>query len=134
MQYAYMSLWSLMASPLFYSGDMSKLDEFTLNILCNNEVIDVNQDTLGESGLVINHPDSCFLMVKNLFDGSKAVGLFNRSREQKKITAEWAELQIEGKRAVRDIWRQRNMGAFNRKFSAVVPAQGVFMIKISPGR
>ena len=44
MQYAYMSMWSLMAAPLIYSGDMSKLDEFTLNILCNTEVIEVNQD------------------------------------------------------------------------------------------
>lgn len=44
MQYAYMSMWSLMAAPLIYSGDMSKLDEFTLNVLCNPEVIEVNQD------------------------------------------------------------------------------------------
>ena len=33
-----------MAAPLIYSGDMSKLDEFTLNVLCNPEVIEVNQD------------------------------------------------------------------------------------------
>jgi alpha-galactosidase len=36
-QYSYMSLWALMASPLFFSGDMTKLDEFTLNVLCNPE-------------------------------------------------------------------------------------------------
>jgi alpha-galactosidase len=131
-QYAYMSLWSLMSSPLIYSGDMSKLDEFTLNILCNNEVIEVNQDPLGECGLVINQPDSCFLMVKNLIDGSKALGLFNRSKKQREVTAGWAELQIEGKLTVRDIWRQKNLGIFSNKFSASVPAQGVFLVKISP--
>src|ERR1035441_1429220 len=42
-QYSYMSMWALMASPLFYSGDMGSLDEFTLNVLCNAEVIDVDQ-------------------------------------------------------------------------------------------
>jgi alpha-galactosidase len=131
MQYSYMSLWSLMASPLFYSGDMSKLDEFTLNILCNNEVIDVNQDPLGESGLVIERPDSCFLMIKNLYDGSKAVGLFNRSIAPKEVTADWAELKIEGKQLVRDIWRQKNIGSFKSKFSAMVPPHGVVMVKIS---
>jgi alpha-galactosidase len=46
-QYAFMSLWSLMAAPLFYSGDMGRLDEFTLNLLCNPEVIEINQDMLG---------------------------------------------------------------------------------------
>ena len=43
-QYSYMSLWCLMASPLFFSGDMNRLDEFTLNVLCNAEMIEVNQD------------------------------------------------------------------------------------------
>ena len=132
MQYAYMSLWSLMASPLFYSGDMSRLDKFTLNILCNNEVIDVNQDPLGESGLVINHNDSSFLMVKNLYDGSKAVGLFNRGKEQREVTAEWTELQIEGRQTVRDIWRQKDLRILNYKFSTIVPAQGVVLVKMTP--
>jgi len=53
---------------LIYSGDMSKLDEFTLNVLCNPEVIEVNQDPLGECGLVIKKPNDCFLMVKNMAD------------------------------------------------------------------
>ncbi len=130
-QYAYMSLWSLMAAPLIYSGDMTKLDEFTLNILCNPEVIDVDQDPLGESAKVIHHADSCFLMVKNLIDGSKAVGLFNRGDKAMTITAPWEELQIKGKRYVRDIWRQRNIGKYRHEFSAVVPAQGVVMVKVS---
>jgi alpha-galactosidase len=132
MQYAYMSLWSLMASPLFYSGDMSKIDEFTLNILCNNEVIEVNQDPLGESGLVIHHPDSCFLMVKNLYDGSKAVGMFNRGKSLREVTAEWPELGIEGKQTVRDLWRHKNIRSSSKKFRAKVPPQGVVMVKISP--
>lgn len=132
MQYAYMSLWSLMASPLFYSGDMSRLNKFTLNILCNNEIIEVNQDPLGESGLVINHPDSTFLMVKNLYDGSKAVGLFNRGKEERVITADWSELDIEGKQTVRDLWRQKNIKVSGKKFSTTVPPQGVVMVKISP--
>lgn len=131
MQYAYMSLWCLMASPLIYSGDMSKLDEFTLNVLCNPEVIEVDQDPLGECGLVIKHDPDCFLMVKNLSDGSKSVGLFNRGKNSVEVVADWAELQISGKQSVRDLWRQKELGIYKQKFSAQVPAQGVVMIKIS---
>ena len=130
-QYAYMSLWSLMAAPLIYSGDMLKLDDFTLNILCAPEVIEVNQDPLGESGLVIEQSDSCFLMVKNLVDGSKAIGLFNRSNQEVKVSADWATLNISSKQYVRDLWHQKELGVFNDKFSTKVPAQGVVMIKIS---
>ena len=42
-QYSYMSLWALMAAPLFFSGDMNTLDAFTLNVLCNHEVIDLDR-------------------------------------------------------------------------------------------
>ena len=132
MQYAYMSLWCLMASPLFYSGDMSKLDPFTLNVLCNPDVIYVDQDPLGKSAHVIMHRDSCFLMVKKLVDGSKAVGLFNRSEKPLKVTALWSELHVKGKQSIRDLWREKPLGMYTNKFSAVVPAQGVMMLKLSP--
>jgi alpha-galactosidase len=131
MQYAYMSLWSLMAAPLIYSGDMSKLDERTLNVLCNPEVIDVDQDQLGEGGLVIQKSNNLFLMVKNLADGSKAVGLFNRGKAATDVTADWATLQISGKQRVRDLWRQKDLGVFTGQFSTEVPAQGVVLVKIS---
>ena len=130
-QYAFMSLWSLMASPIFYSGEMSKLDDFSLNILCNAELLEVNQDPLGECGLVIHQADSCFLMIKNLVDGSKAVGLFNRGKEAIEVTAQWKELGVNGKQLARDLWRQKDIGKYKEKFSAIVPAQGVVMVKIS---
>ena len=130
MQYAYMSLWSLMAAPLVYSGDMSKLDKFTLNVLCNPEVIEVNQDPLGECGLVIKKDADRFLMVKNLADGSKAVGLFNRGKSEAEVTVNWSELQLSGRQTVRDLWRQKELGASKEKFTTIVPAQGVVMIRI----
>jgi alpha-galactosidase len=131
MQYAYMSLWCLMAAPLIYSGDMSKLDKFTLNVLCNPEVIEVDQDPLGESALAVKKNDECFFMVKKLIDGSMAVGLFNRGKNAADFELNWTELHISGKYAVRDLWRQKNLGDFKQKFCTQVPAQGVVMVKIS---
>ena len=131
MQYAYMSLWSLMAAPLIYSGDMSKLDEFTINVLCNPEVIEVNQDPLGESALVIKIDIDRFLMIKNLEDGSKAVGLFNRGKNAADVSVDWIALQLSGKQSVRDLWHQKELGIFDQKYSAKVPALGVVMVKIS---
>ena len=130
MQYAYMSLWSLMAAPLVYSGDMSKLDEFTLNILCNPEIIEVNQDPLGESGLVIKRNEEQFVMIKKLHDGAHAVGLFNRGNNPAMVSIEFSELQIKGKMVVRDLWRQKDIGKFKDSFAAEVPAQGVVMVRI----
>jgi alpha-galactosidase len=131
MQYAYMSLWSLMAAPLIYSGDMSKLDEFTLNVLCNPEVIEVNQDPLGQCGWVLQKDKEHFLMIRDLADGSKAVGLFNRGKEPAEMTVNWKEIQVSGRQQVHDLWRQQDLGRYKDKFTSLVPAQGVKLVKIS---
>ena len=78
-QYSYMSMWSLMAAPLIFSGDMSRLDPFTLNILCNHEVIDIDQDALGRQAQIVVRRKEELVMSKELEDGSKAVGLFHVS-------------------------------------------------------
>jgi alpha-galactosidase len=69
-------MWSMMAAPLIYSGEMSLLDPFTLNILCNNEVIGINQDVLGKQARIIRKNSNELIMVKDLEDGSKAVAMF----------------------------------------------------------
>ncbi len=132
-QYAYMSLWALMASPLVYSGDMTRLDPFTLNVLCNSEVIAVDQDPLGQSGEVVKVHGDTFLMVKDLEDGSKAVGLFNRGEFPETVTAPWAVLGVSGRRAVRDLWRQRDLGALDGEFRATVPRHGVVLVRVGRG-
>lgn len=130
MQYAYMSLWSLMAAPLVYSGDMAKLDEFTINVLCNPDVIEVDQDPLGISGEVIKRSDKQFVMVKKLYDGSVAAGLFNRDEKPAEVNLAFNEAGLSGKLMVRDLWRQKDIGRYSENFKAVVPAQGVIMVKI----
>jgi alpha-galactosidase len=130
-QYSYMSMWSLMAAPLFFSGDMGHLDEFTLNVLCNAEVIDVDQDALGKQGRVVRKTDDEFVLAKPLADGSVAVGLFNLSEAPKAITVTWADLELSGKRTVRDVWRQKDVGPAEAKFTAMVNRHGVAFVKLS---
>jgi alpha-galactosidase len=133
-QYAFMSLWCLMASPLIYSGDMGKLDDFTLNVLCNSEVIEVDQDPLGQSARVVPLSEDTFLMVKNMEDGSRAVGLGNRGELATTVTASWQALGISGKCRVRDLWRQRDLGVFGGHFSGEVPRHGVVLVRLWPAK
>ncbi|MBN2314196.1 MAG: hypothetical protein JXM79_09720, partial [Sedimentisphaerales bacterium] len=129
-QYSYMSMWCLMAAPLIFSGDMDKLDEFTLNILCNAEVIEVDQDPLGIQSSIIRQTDDYFIMAKNMEDGSKAVGLFNTSPVERPVAVTWKELKIEGTYRVRDLWRQKDLGAYNNQFKANVPRHGVKLVRL----
>jgi alpha-galactosidase len=131
-QYSYMSMWSLMASPLFYSGVMTRLDAFALNILCNAEVIDIDQDVLGKQAAIVRHTDSEFVLAKPLEDGSLAVGLFNLSDAPAKLAVRWSELGLSGRYRVRDVWRQRDAGDSAEVFSAGVNAHGVALVRLEP--
>jgi alpha-galactosidase len=130
-QYSYMSLWSLMAAPLIFSGDMAKLDPFTLNILCNAEVIAVDQDPLGRQAKILRQSESEFVLVKELADGAKAVGLFNLADHPAKLTLSWTDLGLAGKQPVHDLWRQKDLGKFKTEFQAEVPRHGVVMVRLS---
>jgi len=131
-QYAFMSLWCLMASPLFFSGDMGKLDDFTLNVLCNPEVIEIDQDPLGQCARVLRLDAGTFLMVKDLEDHTQAVGLCNQGQAPQTIKANWSDIGVGGKQVVRDLWRQQDLGAFEGGFSAVVDRRGVMLVRIRP--
>jgi alpha-galactosidase len=131
-QYSYMSMWSLMASPLFFSGDMAKLDAFTLNVLCNSEVIDIDQDSLGKQARIVRKTPEEFILAKSLEDGSVAVGLFNLNGAARSISVDWKDVAKSGKLTVRDVWRQRDIGAFTGSYTSSVPAHGVVLVRLRP--
>ena len=129
-QYSYMSMWCLMAAPLIFSGDMAKLDDFALNILCNHEVIAVDQDPLGNQARIIRKSDQDFVLAKDMEDGSISVGIFNLHKEEARINVNWEELGLKGEQKIRDLWRQKNIGIFQDSYDVEIPAHGVSMIKI----
>lgn len=128
--YTQMSLWSMVAAPLILSGDITRLDEFTLSILSNDEVIQVDQDPLGKPGYRVSKSGNTEVWKRELEDGSIAIGLFNREEKETKITAYWSDINISGKQYVRDLWRQKDLGKFNNKFTASVPRHGVVLVRM----
>jgi len=129
-QYTHISLWSLLDSPLLIGCDMTRLDPFTQNLLCNDEVIEINQDPLGKQAGRVYKNGGLEIWMKEMEDGSKAVGMFNRNIETATIKADWKVLGLAGKQVVRDAWRQKDLGTFSDVFSAEVAPHGVKLIVI----
>ena len=131
-QYSYMSMWSLMAAPLIYSGDITRVDDFTRNVLCNAEVIEVNQDPLGKQARPVVHNEDTLILAKPLSDGSLAVGLFNLMEMRREVSVNWEQLGLEGPQRVRDVWRQEDVGEFDGEYRATVRRHGVKMVRMWP--
>jgi alpha-galactosidase len=131
-QYTHISLWCLLCSPLLIGCDMTKLDDFTLNLLTNDEVLDVSQDPLGRQAARIAKTGPLEIWAKDLENGSKVVGLFNRGEAATSITVKWSGLGISGQQSVRDLWRQKNLGKFPDQFKTDVSRHGVVLVKVTP--
>ncbi len=129
-QYTQVSLWSLQAAPLILSGDITRLDKFTLSLLTNDEVIEVDQDPLGRPGWRVSKNGDLEVWKKPLEDGSIAVGLFNRGDKKAKVVARWGDLGLGGTQAARDLWRQKNVGTFKSKLEKKVNPHGVVLLKL----
>lgn len=129
-QYTHMSLWCLLASPLLIGCDLTRIDDFTFSLLTNDEVLAVNQDPLGKQGVCVSRKGQLEVWTKDLEDGAKAVGLFNRGDDAAEITAHWSDIGLRKGRKVRDLWRQEDLGKHDCKFSASVARHGAMLIKI----
>jgi alpha-galactosidase len=145
-QYSYVSIWCLSAAPLIFSGDITRLDDFTLGLLTNDEVLDVDQDPLGKAAVRVAKHGNAQVWAKDMEDGRKVVGLFNIDDDLRTgvfrvagempskttATVTWTELGIPGKQIVRDLWRQKDLGTFEGRFSAPVDADGVVLVSLRP--
>lgn len=129
-QYTHISLWCLLSAPLLLGNDLSKLDDFTLSLLTNDEVIEIDQDPLGKQAIPLIKEDSAQVWVKELEDGTKAAGLFNLSKKYSKIAISWDKLGMGGSHSVRDLWRQKDLGEFDSRYEATVPPHGVVLVRI----
>lgn len=132
-QYTHISLWSLLSSPLLIGCDMAQLDDFTLSLLTNDEVIEVNQDPLGIQAMPVAQEGDVIVFAKPLEDGSMAVGLFNIGTEDTRGTVTWKSLGLRGKQTVRNLWRQKDVAESEESFTTPLAPHGTRFIKIYPG-
>ena len=129
-QVTHITLWSLLASPLLIGCDLSQPDEFTLAVLTNPEVLEVNQDPLGRQATRVAKAEHVEVWARPLADGTMAVGLFNRGRAPAPVTAAWSDLGLSGKQPVRNLWQRADEGVFEGSYTASVPRHGVVMLRI----
>jgi alpha-galactosidase len=129
-QYTHVSLWSLLSAPLLIGCDLSKLDQFTLNLLTNDAVIAINQDSLGKQAQQIIKNESHQVWVKELADGSKAIGIFNMSSNYQDFTIQWTDLGLKNKQLVTDVWRQQSKGIIEDRYTSAIPPHGVKLIRV----
>ncbi len=129
-QITHITIWSMLAAPLLIGCDMTEMDDFTLALLTNDEVLDVDQDPLGIQATRKAQTESTQVWSRPLWDGTIAVALFNTGEQAGTVKAEFTDLGLAGSQPVRNMWLKKDLGEFEGSFSAEVPPHGALLLKI----
>lgn len=101
-----MTLWAVFRSPLFFGGELRLTDDYTLSLVTNPEVINVNQNS--EKPLFVYNKGGIAVWQTKI-ENCTAVAVFNLSDEEKHYKLSFSDLGIENVRAVRDLWARKDI-------------------------
>ncbi len=130
-QISHITIWCMLAAPLLIGCDLTCLDQFTLNLLGNDEVLAVDQDPLGVQAKRVKLADDHEVWTRPLWDGTTAVAVLNRLKD-KEITVDlrWADVGLTGDLPVRDLWLQRDLAATRDRLPVHLPPHSSRLYKI----
>lgn len=108
--YTFITMRALAASPLMMGGALLGLDDFSLKLLTNREMIACNQN--GMMGAVLSDKDGLFVAKTPEQNSDNGwIGIFNRNTKplEVKLTAELLGLSRLGEHSLHDIWEGKNL-------------------------
>ena len=124
----HMAVWCMFSSPLLIGCDMTKIPDFSLELLKNPELLAINQDDLGIGAPVVQREGEVYVMAKDLKKvrgKERAVCVTNLTDEEKTIEVSLDNIGYEGSIDLRDVVKHKSyLTGVTDKFSVTVPAHG----------
>ncbi len=101
-QITMLSLWSIFRSPLMIGAEMRDNDEFTLKLLTNKEILDMNKKSRNAREVYLDENQSVWLADST--DGGRYCAIFNLSEENKEFIINAQTICIDDNSAVTELW------------------------------
>ncbi|WP_312093098.1 glycoside hydrolase family 27 protein [Niallia sp.] len=121
-QYLLMSLWTIFQSPLMYGGTLPDIDDFTLSLFTNEEVLDMYQ-TLTYRRQV--YRDDNWIVWEGRSEHNEYIAFFNVGESNLEIPRELANRFVGANKVVRDLWGKKDI----RLEEKVVNAHSAILIR-----
>jgi hypothetical protein len=137
-QFTLLTLWCIGRSPLILGADLTKLDDFTLALITNDEVIAVDQASANNRELF--RRDSFYCWVADVpGSADKYLALFNTrdlppggNEASVAVPVKWSELGFPDAGRIRNLWTQADLGTFTNEFAPPINFHGAGLYRVSP--
>jgi alpha-galactosidase len=137
-QFTLLTLWSIARSPLILGADLTKLDEFTIALITNDEVIAVDQSSANNRELF--RRDGFYGWVADVPGSSdKYLALFNTQDKPPKgtetslpVPVKLLELDLASASNIRNLWTRQDLGSFTNQFAPDINFHGAGLYRVSP--
>lgn len=104
------------------------MDDFTLGLLCNNEVNAIDQDLLGKQADRVLKEGDIEVWSRPLADGAIAVGIFNTGETDQKVDMKALIPSDKPAKTIRDLWRQKNLS--EDELTCTIPLHGCRYLRV----
>lgn len=127
------AMWCMMSSNLVIGVDLAILEDETLEILKNTELIAIDQDPLVKCAVYQNTQNGVETWVKELSPENgkttKAIALMNTSNTAQTITLTPADYGLAGNITVRDLWQHKYLNVED-SLTVTIPSHMTMVYKI----
>ena len=96
-----------------------------------NPAVAIDQDALGKQGDRLYQSGDLDVWTKPLSGGRVAVGLFNRSWDNRDVSVDLGEIGFESGANLRDVWKETDLGRHTGVFTDTIPKHGVSLLIVS---
>lgn len=121
-QYLLMSLWTIFQSPLMYGGTLPDIDDFTLSLFTNEEVLYMYQ-TLTYRRQV--YRDDNWIIWEGHSEKDEYIAFFNVGESNLEIPRTLSDRFVGANKVVRDLWEKKDI----RLEEKIVNAHGAILIR-----
>lgn len=134
-----MTLWCMFRSPLMIGAELTLMDEWTLSLLTNKDILAMMKETC-KGTQVLRTDDYAVWKNKDEVSGRICVALFNLSDEEKVLSVGLAELEedelsgkdgaAEEEKELYELWEKQESSTKFGRVEAAVPAHGVKVYRV----
>ncbi len=124
-----LTLWSIFRSPLMIGGNLLELDELTLKLLTNREILAVNQKSSNNREISLRDSISIWT-ADNKENGMKYIAVMNISNTTRTIVLPLENSGVTKKLKVRDLWNKTEIGKTENVYSVTIPPHGAGLYSV----